>query len=229
MAANIGRVVGRITRSSPCDETFHMNDVIQHPLQSLNTVVQCLFYSANSHIPQKPKYCLYLNTPTSLLSSECTIFPEKLTKCSKSSVRHYTPYHSTVHIYKLALLACARVIYKIPLQDMHVLRLPVPACLERSVSEEMWIVVLVHANGMRKVLAHTTPQAQQGQAVDVLLRMLQVRARKKLFVDLRFRMLVLKSRWRSSFGMEQRSKVGTLCATTLPRKEWCTLDFSSLP
>jgi hypothetical protein len=82
------------------------------------------------------------------------------------------------------LPACARIIYDISIEDLHVLRLPVSVCLKEDVvSEEMWIAVLVHANGMRKIVAHTTPQGREWQAIDVLLRMLQCKARTKLFGD----------------------------------------------
>lgn len=73
--------------------------------------------------------------------------------------------------------------HNIPIDDLQVLRLPVSSRDDdgNEVSCGQWIAVLVHANGMRKVLAVTKAFEHEWQAVDVLLRMLQVDLRKRLF------------------------------------------------
>jgi hypothetical protein len=47
--------------------------------------------------------------------------------------------------------------------------------------KQQWTAILVHGNGMRKVLTQTTPSKTEGQAVSVLLQMLRWQTKKKLF------------------------------------------------
>ena len=65
---------------------------------------------------------------------------------------------------------------------MQVLCLPLlsPASEDRD-PEARWIGLLVHANGMRKVLAQTPPQLQEFQAVSVLLGVVRKSVKEKLF------------------------------------------------
>lgn len=47
--------------------------------------------------------------------------------------------------------------------------------------EKRWIGLLVHANGMRKILAQTSPQIQESQAIGILLGMLHRTVKEELF------------------------------------------------
>ncbi|KAF2828236.1 hypothetical protein CC86DRAFT_405233 [Ophiobolus disseminans] len=76
------------------------------------------------------------------------------------------------------ILACATTIHIIPKSDLEVLRLPV---LKEKEEEERWMALLVHPNGMRKVFAQTGLMEKEWQAVAVLLQMVRLEARTKLF------------------------------------------------
>lgn len=76
--------------------------------------------------------------------------------------------------------ACATTIHNIPKSDLEVVRFLV-STVNRG--QEKWKACLVHPSGMRKVLAQTEPMDQERQAVDVLLRMVRVQVRDRLFRD----------------------------------------------
>ena len=94
----------------------------------------------------------------------------------------------------LTRLACATAVHNISKVDLDILQLPVVVGEEdgQTDPDELWIAVLVHPNGMRKVLAETDPYKHEWQAIGVLLRMLRLEARKKLFGHRDFGMKVIR-------------------------------------